>query len=291
VLSRPSAVAVLLLGASACSAPAFLAHQGRVEPRGAFRVTLGAGYQVNTSAAVLVRDGRDIARTLAARTVACPDGSGECWRREDLEPVLDATLRLALLAPVASRTEISGRYGVARGVDVGLHLGTGSRALDLGLQLFGPRDRAVPGWAGTIVAGVGTRSVGAFGSVIERVLRGDAGITDYQVAFVAGRQVGEVAHLYLGARYTQSRWRLSVGPNLRVLYESGEQTAALLETDTRGVIHTPGALIGGALGYRRVFVGAELNVLAPAGQVRVLSRERDLSSVALLPAAYAFVQF
>jgi hypothetical protein len=288
---RIAVALALLLAATGCAAPAFLAHQGRVEPRGKFRLALGAGWQVNTSAAALVRDGRDVARALAGRGTPCPDGSGSCWRRKDVEPVVDAALRLALLAPFASRTEISGRYGFAPGLDVGLHLGTGSRSIDAGWQVFGPRDRAVEGWAGTLVAGVGTRSVGAFGSVIEQVLRGDAGVTEYQAAFVAGRQWAEVAHLYVGARYTLSRWTLSVAPSLPILYEGGEQVEALLGTDTRGVIHAPGVVLGGALGYRHVFVGAELNVLVASGSARVLSRERDLSSVALMPAAYVYAQF
>jgi hypothetical protein len=289
VLARLAA-ALVLLSASACAAPGFLAHQGRVEPPGGFRVALGAGYQVNTSAADLVRRGRDVADALAGSS-ACPEGSGRCWRREDVEPVVDAALRLALLAPLASRTEISGRYGFAPGFDVGLHLGGGSRSIDAGWQLFGPRDRAVPGWAGTLIGGVGTRSLGAFGSVIERVLRGDASVTEYQAAFIAGRQWAEVAHVYLGARYTLSRWRLDVVPNVPILYDSGERAEALLGTDTRGVLHSPGAVIGGALGYRHAFIGAELNVLATRGSARVLSRERDLDGVAIMPAAYVFTQF
>jgi hypothetical protein len=80
-------------------------------------------------------------------------------------------------------------------------------------------------------------------------------------------------------------------PNLPILYDSGERVEALLDTDTRGVVHTPGAVFGGALGYRWVFVGAELNVLVASGSARVLGRERDLSSVALMPAAYVFAQF
>jgi hypothetical protein len=279
-----------LLAASACSAPSFLAHQGRVEPKGGFRAALGAGYQVNTSAAALVRRARDVAGALASSTT-CPDGSGECWRREDVEPVVDAALRLALLAPLASRTELSGRYGVADGFDVGLHLGVGSRSVDAGWQLFGPRERALEGWAGTLLVGVGTRSVGAFGDVIERVLRGDAGVTEYQAAFIAGRHWAEVAHLYAGMRYTLSRWRLSVAPNLPILYDGGERVESLLDTDTRGVIHTPGAVVGGALGYRYLYVGAELNVLVTTGSARVLARERDLSGVGLMPALYVFSQF
>lgn len=204
---------------------------------------------------------------------------------------MDAALRLALLAPLSSRTELSGRYGFARGFDVGGRLGVGSRAIEAGWQIFGPRDRAVAGWAGTMVVGVGTRSLGAFGNVIERVLRGDASITEYQAAFVTGRQWAEVGHAYVGMRYTLSRWRLSVIPNLPILYEDGERVEALLGTDTRGVTHTPGAVLGGALGFRYVFVGAELNVLVTSGGARVLSRQRDLSGVGLMPAAYVFTQF
>lgn len=290
MFARLSAVAVLIVCAG-CTAPAFLAHQGRVEPKGGGRLALGTGYQVNTSAATLVRRGRDVARVLSGSSSTCPDGSGRCWRREDVEPVLDAALRVALLAPLSSHTEISGRYGFAEGFDAGLHLGTSARAIDAGWQIFGPRDRATDGWAGTLIARAGTRSVGALGDVIERVLRGDASVTEYQAAFIAGRQWAEVAHAYVGARYTLSRWHLSVVPNLPILYETGEKVEGLLGTDTRGVLHTPGVVFGGALGYRYVFLGAELNVLVSSGSARVLSRERDFSGVGLLPAAYVFTRF
>jgi hypothetical protein len=281
---------LLPLLATACAGPAFVANQGRVTPRGSFRVAAGTGYHLNTQIADLVRDGRDAARALWGKRTACADGGGSCWRVEDLRPVADAAFRSALVSPASSRSDLSARYGFARRLDAGVHLGPGTRGVDLGLQTFGPLEPVVPGWSGTLLAGVGTRSLGAVGEVVERVLRGDAGLTELQLAHVVGRQWGEVVHAYGGARYTLTRWSLRVTPELPVLYE-GEQVQALLDTDTSGVVHHYGALLGAALGWRHLFVGAELNVIATSGRARVLGRERDLGGVGLLPAAYVYGQY
>lgn len=287
---RILAILVLAL-ASGCTAPSFLAHQGRVTPKGDVRVSLGSGYHVNTQAADVVRDGRDLARTLRAKARGCPAGEGSCWTQEDVDPVVDAALRFALVAPLATRSDVAVRYGVASGVDVGVSVGAGAKGLDVGWQAFGPRSASEPGWAGSLVAGVGTRSLGAFGDVIEGVLHGDAGLTDGQLAFVTGRQWGEFAHTYVGARYTLTRWKLQVIPDLPIIYDGSEVQQRLLGSDASGFLHTYGSVFGAAVGYRHVFIGGELNVLATSGHARVLFRERDLSGVGLMPALYAYAQF
>jgi hypothetical protein len=279
-----------VLATAACAAPGFVGHTGRVTPKGEFRVTLGSGYQVNTSAADVVKDGRDVARTLRSRATTCPGGTGSCWTVEDVKPVVDAAFRFALVAPFSTHTEISGRYGFAPGVDGGIHWGPDSRALDLGWQVFGPRDGSA-GWAGTALVSYGTRSLGTLGDVIEDVFRGEASLTDYQVTFVAGRQWRELAHAYVGARYLMTRWDIEIAPALPIDYGAGRVEAAVLGTDPAGEVHQVGAVVGGALGWRRVFVGAELNLLQTFGSARVLFEERSLSGFGVMPAVYVYGQY
>ena len=280
-----------LLATSACAAPAFIGNTGRVAPKGAFRVELGSGYQVNTQAAEIVRDGRDAAEILRSKTTSCPDGGGSCWSVADVEPVVDAAFRFALVAPLSSHTEVSGRYGFAPGLDAGVHWGPDSKGLDLGWQAFGPRDAREEGWAGTLLVGAGTRKLGTFGDIIESVLHGDAGLTDYQLAFVAGRQWREIAHTYVGARYTLTRWKVQVIPDLPIIYDGAEAQAKLLGTDASGLVHTTGGILGAALGYRHVFVGAELNLLYMSGKADVLFEERDLDAFGVMPAVYLYGQY
>ncbi len=284
-----SLAVLTLLAASACAAPGFVGNTGRVAPKGAFRVEMGSGYQVNTQAAEIVRDGRELAENLRSKSRDCPQGS--CWEVADVEPVVDAAFRFALVAPLSSHTEVSGRYGFAPGLDAGIHWGPDSKALDLGWQAFGPRDAREEGWAGTLLAGVGTRKLGTFGDVIESVLHGDAGLTDYQLAFVAGRQWREIAHTYVGARYTLTRWKLQVIPDLPIIYDGAEGQKTLLGTDASGLVHTTGGVLGAALGYRHVFVGAELNLLYTAGKAEVLFKERDLNAFGVMPALYLYGQY
>ncbi|WP_242344004.1 hypothetical protein [Anaeromyxobacter terrae] len=282
---------VTLLAASACAAPSFVGNTGRVAPKGAFRAELGSGYQVNTQAAAIVRDGRELAENLRSKATACPDGSGSCWTAADVEPVVDAAFRFALVAPLSSHTEVSARYGFAPGFDGGVHWGPDSKGLDLGWQAFGPRDPTTEGWAGTMLVGWGTRDLGTFGDVIENVLHGEAGLTDYQLAFVAGRQWREIAHTYVGARYTLTRWKVQVIPDLPIVYDGGAAQAKLLGTDSSGFVQTTGGVLGAALGYRHVFVGAELNLLYTAGKADVLFKERDLDAFGVMPAVYLYGQY
>jgi hypothetical protein len=280
---------VALLAATACAAPGFVGNTGRVAPKGAFRVEMGSGYQVNTQAAEIVRDGRRFAENLRSKTRDCPEGS--CWDVADVEPVVDAAFRFALVAPLSSHTEVSGRYGFAPGLDGGIHWGPDSKGLDLGWQAFGPRDAREEGWAGTLLVGAGTRKLGTLGDVIESVLHGEAGLTDYQLAFVAGRQWREIAHTYVGARYTLTRWKVQVIPDLPIIYDGGEAQEKLLGTDASGLVHTTGAVLGAALGYRHVFLGAELNLLYTAGKADVLFKERELDAFGVMPAVYLYGQY
>jgi hypothetical protein len=282
----------ILVAASGCAAPAFVGHTGRATPKGSFRVEVGSGYQLSTQAAQVVRDGRDAAETLRARTMECPDGSpGGCWSVADVEPVVDAAFRLAVLAPISSHTEISGRYGVLEHLDVGAHYGPDSWALDLGYQVFGPTEPAAEGWAGTVLAGYGKRSLGTFGDVIESVFHGEASLQDFQATFVAGRQWREIAHFYTGGRYTLTRWKLQVLPDLPIVFDGGEQQKALLGTDASGSVHQVSAVFGGALGYKHVFVGAELNLVETFGSAEVLFERRDLSGFGVMPAVYLYGQY
>ena len=283
-----------LLASSACAAPSFVGNTGRVAPKGAFRASIGSGYQVNTQAAEVVRDGRNLAENLRSKSTACPSGSGtsgQCWSASDVEPVVDAAFRFALVAPLSSHTELSARYGFAPAFDAGVHYGPDSKGIDLGWQAFGPADPAEQGWAGTLLVGAGTRDLGTFGDVIENVLHGEAGLTDYQLAFVAGRQWREFAHTYVGARYTLTHWKVQVLPDLPIVFDGGEVQQKLLGTDSSGNVHTMGGVFGGALGYKHVFLGAELNLLYTVGKANVMFKERDLAAFGVMPAVYLYGQY
>ena len=286
---RSSALAALVLCAG-CAAPSFVGHTGRVTPRHGFRVLLGTGYQVNTSAAGVVRDGRDLAKRLDEKRRTCPDmTSGDCWDVADVEPVVRAAYRFAVAAPLATSTEAVVRWGFADGLELGGRLGPGVKGLEVGWQAFGPRDGS-DGWAGTVLAGFSSRSMGALGDVVENVLQGEATLRDHGLSFVAGRSWAQAAQVYLGARTTLSRWKVQVVPDLPIVYDGGEAQARLLGTDGSGSVWHTGAVVGAALGYRRVWLGAELNLLWTEGGARVLFDRRDFSGLGAMPAVYLYVQ-
>lgn len=285
--------ALLSAAATGCTAPAYVGQTGRVTPKGSFRASFGSGYQVNTTAADVVRDGRDLARQLDSKRVTCPDTAiaPECWNVEDVRPVVNAAYRFATVAPLSSNTQVGVRWGFASGLDVGLRYGPGNKGLDLGLQLFGPREASQAGWAGSLFAGYGKRDLGTLGDVIESVFQGEAGLTDYQVAVVAGRQYGEAAHLYVGGRWLLTRWKVQVLPDIPIIFDGGEVQRDLLGTDPSGTIHQVGAVLGGAAGYRHVWLGVELNLLQSFGQARILGVDQTLSGFGVMPAVYLYGQY
>ena len=288
----PAALAAALLVAG-CAAPNYLGQTGRVTPARSVRASFGAGYQINTSAADVVRSGRRLAETLRAREVACVDPSqgANCWNVADVKPVVDAAYRFALVAPLASTMQLQAHYGVVDRLEVGGRLGSGNKGLDAGWQFFGPTDRAEPGWAGTVTAGWGTRDMGTLGDIIETVLQGKASLTDWQASVIFGRQFGEFGHFFVGPRYIMSRWELQVLPDLPIIYDGARQQKALLGTDASGTIHHLGATIGGAVGYKYVFVGAELNLLQSIGSAQLLYDQKKFNSLGVMPAVYLTGQY
>ena len=201
--SLPIAALALLCG---CAAPYFAGQTGRVTPRKDVRVALATGYNFSSSAADVIWDAEDLVG--GVERVACPteeDPRRRCFRGEDLAPIADAAMRLALVSPFASHSEISVRYGAFDRVDAGFHLSPDGQRLDVGLQAFGPAERDAPGWAGALVVGLGRRSIGTIGDVLE-LLGGEAALTDVDAVFVSGRQFGQAAQLYVGGRYMLTRW-------------------------------------------------------------------------------------
>jgi len=283
-------LAVLALGAG-CAAPGWVGSTGRVTPRRDVRLTAGVGYQVSTQAAEVVLDGRDLAKALRQKRVTCPDLSGDCWTLEDVRPVVRAGMRFALSSPLSANLAVAGRYGLLDGLDVGLRWGPGNLGLDAGVQLFGPRDPSVEGWAGSLFAGWTRRDMGTLGGIIEDVLQGEAKLDDYSLTFVAGRQLGQVAHLYAGGRYIFTSWKLSLLPDLPIIYDTGELQRGLLGTDPSGRLHHLGAVLGGAVGWRKVYLGLELDLTQTFGHTEVLFERVDVSGFSVMPALYLYGQF
>jgi hypothetical protein len=283
--TSPVLLLALLSAAAGCSAPAFLGQTGRVTPRHSVRAAAGTGYQLATGAAGVVSDVEKLAGAVQ-RHPCSDDPSRSCYRAEDLRPVL-RLFRHALVSPFGSHSELSARYGFARRFDAGVHLGTGGgKRADLAWQVSGPTDPGVDGPAAMVLVGYGKRSLSGIGTIVD-FLPGEANLTDVEVAFVAGRQWQKFAQLYGGLRYLRSDWTLDVVPELPIDYGAGEVQQRLVGTNG-GRIHHTGGVVGGALGYRQVYLGLELDLTWYRGTARVLFEDLDFSGLAVMPAVYLY---
>jgi hypothetical protein len=173
---------------------------------------------------------------------------------------------------------------------VGGHLGSGTWRLDAAYQLYGPTDPRAEGWAGSVIAAYNKGDTGLLGSLLDKV-KGNVARKDYDVLFVTGNQIGDWARFYTGARYMYSSWTLEVLPDLPIDYGAEGIQQKLLGTDTSGGIHHFGGVVGGALGYKHAFVGAELNVVRYQGSAQIFFKERDLTGVAFMPAVFLYGQY
>ncbi|MFO0580762.1 MAG: hypothetical protein U0229_00670 [Anaeromyxobacter sp.] len=282
--------AAAAIAAAGCAAPSYVGQTGRVTPRHGFRGSVGAGYQLSTGAASVVKDGRDLAKTLNDKRRGCPDlSAAACWDAADVEPVVDAAYRFALAAPLSASTEVGLRYGFASGFDAGLRWGPAVKGLDVGWQLHGPRD-ASDGWAGTLLLGWSSRKLGALGTAIEDVFQGDASLTDYTLTYVTGWEYREIAHVYLGGRFIASRWKAQIVPDIPIVYDGGEIQAKFLGTDASGGLKHWGGFGGVALGYKRVWIGAELSLLWTSGSARIMFEDRSVSGLGVMPSVFLYAQ-
>ena len=64
-----------------------------------------------------------------------------------------------------------------------------------------------------------------------------------------------------------------------------------LGTADSGRIHHLGAMVGGAVGWKSIFLGAELDLTQSFGRTTVLFERVDLSGFSVMPALYLYGQF
>ena len=131
-LSR--AAALLLLAATACTAPRGITPSGKVTPQGEFRVAYNQGFNVGT--APLNKAGSAVKS--AASQLGSRAASGDTVRYSGAVRDVQAAALAYLLDPLQTTADFSIRYGVIPRLDVGYKFAFGSHVFDTQYQLLGP---------------------------------------------------------------------------------------------------------------------------------------------------------
>ncbi|WP_223651697.1 hypothetical protein [Hymenobacter psoromatis] len=125
---------LLLLVATACTAPRGITTSGKVTPQGEFRVAYNQSFNVGTAplskAGSAVRDAASGLGGQAAR--------GDTVRYSGAVNNVQAAALAYLLDPVQPAADFSLRYGVLPRLDVGYKYAFGSHVFDTQFQLLGP---------------------------------------------------------------------------------------------------------------------------------------------------------
>lgn len=131
---RPRPAALVLLAATACTAPRAITTSGKVTPQGEFQVAYNQG--VNVGTAPLSKAGSAIKST--ASQLGNQAANGEKVTYSDAVSDVQTAALAYLLDPVQPTADLSLRYGVAPRLDLGYKYAFGSHVFDAQYQLLGP---------------------------------------------------------------------------------------------------------------------------------------------------------
>ncbi|RZK27293.1 MAG: hypothetical protein EOO57_23060, partial [Hymenobacter sp.] len=131
-VSRPAAL--ILLVATACTAPRSITTSGKVTPQGEFRVAYNQGFNVGT--APLDKAGSAVKS--AASQLGNQAANGEKVNNSDAVRGVQTAALAYLLDPVQPAADFSIRYGIVPRLDAGYKYAFGSHVFDAAYQLLGP---------------------------------------------------------------------------------------------------------------------------------------------------------
>ena len=126
--------ALLLLAATACTAPRGITTSGKVTPQGEFRLAYNQGFNVGT--APINKAGSAVKS--AASQLGSRAASGDTVRYSGAVRDVQAAALAYLLDPLQTTADFSIRYGVVPRLDVGYKFAFGSHVFDTQYQLLGP---------------------------------------------------------------------------------------------------------------------------------------------------------
>ena len=246
----------------------------QVTPHRSFRATAGAGTTIPVGQIV---DAIDTATTLATRVA-----NHETLTAQEQNTLTEQAVGLVISPPTFSY-ELQVRYGFLRRWDAGLRLVGPNVRLDARYQFLSTENGAPLDMSVGAGLALGFTSL-SLGSVLDSVIKvDDYRVFTFDVPLLAGWS-GRFGHFWFGPKLVVT----STGTGMSVGVSSTE-TRVL---DVSGTPVHYGGLVGGAVGYRWVWLAFELSVYGMRGGASVTwpggSVSPSFSGVVVAP-SFAFM--
>lgn len=269
---------VALLALSGCGTT--LSTLQPAEPMRPGHVQANAAMNVNVPASRVVAAVDEVA-TLGDRYASDP-----AYRPTDEEQqkALAAAVGLGLSAP-GMNPDLMLRVGILDDLDVGArwsglaaHVDGKYRFLATGRREVAAPDAPAsdddPGFQGAVSIGVSKALYSGFVfDVLDYMKMGDYSRYNLEVPVLFGARLGPLGHYWFGPKYVFSTYSLDAS-----LANIGAVSS------TSGTIHHLGAFGGAAIGYKVVFVFAELTAMYMFAKPEIFGRPTDLGGVVIVPA-------
>lgn len=285
---RLSALCVVAFAQSACSTtlstlqPAEPMRPGHVQVTGAFDVVVPASR---------VSDAVDEGATLAAKYAADPSYKPTT---EEQRRALAAGIGLGLSSPGVN-PDIMVRLGIVEDLDVGLRYSGVAAHADAKYRFLATRtptreeedgargkvgggpDR---GFQGSVSVGVSKSLYSGFVfDTLDFLEVGDYSRWNVEIPVIFGSRLGDFGHVWFGPKYILSTY--SVDASL-------QNVGAVSETS--GMIHHVGGFGGIGVGYKFVFVFAELTIAKMFAEPEIFGQKTDLGGIVVAPAGGVMIR-
>lgn len=249
-----------------------------LEP-GEVQMNVNGQLNLNTT---IVRQGVESISAVKSDFESVPEG--ETVSEETLREAIDLAVAYQLFRPTLV-PEAALRVGLSdaplEGLDAGIRYNGRSPKGDLKLQYWNSEDGV---FAGSIQTGVGYQFSPA-PSAIEYVTMTEWKRLDFDVMAPLGLRHEEIFRAWVAPRFIYSRvWtspKLSEFARKRAPEEAKQARRDLFSNES---LYYGGLNFGGMIGYKHVFLAAELNVMRVVFRPKILDERRDLSGYTITPA-------
>lgn len=263
------AAALLLLAATACTAPRGITTSGKVTPQGEFRLAYNQGF--NVGSAPISKAGS--AAKSAASQLGSRAASGDTVRYSGTVSNVQAAALAYLLDPLQTTADFSIRYGVVPRLDVGYKFAFGSHVFDTQYQLLGPTgsvENPVRGAAsGTTYASIGLQYAIQRASIpnlpflndVNNLLGLSASRHDILIPLTVSQSFGpeeSIGAISYGAVYAHSWVNYGFRPS-NLYNRAGTSVLPTLENQSRN-FSSYGVFLNLKLGYKYVYVVPALSL-------------------------------